>query len=468
MKSAAFGVLAHSSSGSAWNNWHLTMQLEATVDAFVAEWLKNIPPANADRLWYSDVLKRTHPLGFSSRPFNWINSEGNQLLWSAARLLLQRTGEQRRVSVETSRQSIIDAHFSHLEKTRRTGIISEHAIVAGAIKRLSECTRFDGQYVFPICFAPSATTTRFRVGPALILSKAEFEREFLSAILAKAKDGEGFDQGAAMEWQSYSERYDHFLLVDINRHEMTMAWKAARDVAEYVLNLIRIRFGFHHMDDVRIGNGFVWETSQVTVIFDKNGGANLGLSRGPWGSVLRDDWVNQFDKSLGSASRMLASLAAWLASGDDARSPVLERLRYANSLIAETYSEPHDRIRLVRMVSALEALASLPRENKAESLAWRCAFAGGRTDCGTATQIVNDVRHAYEIRSAIVHGDPVEDHDVGQAFYRLERHLAGIYLGFLNLHAKVQRRYKPQHKRHIRQAFDRHIESFFWMPDEVW
>lgn len=58
------------------------------------------------------------------------------------------------------------------------------------------------------------------------------------------------------------------------------------------------------------------------------------------------------------------------------RRRLLDRLRYANTLIAEAFSEPHDRIRLVRLVAALEALAVLHREDKAEGLAWRCAFAG--------------------------------------------------------------------------------------------
>lgn len=83
-------------------------------------------------------------------------------------------------------------------------------------------------------------------------------------------------------------------------------------------------------------------------------------------------------------------------------------------------------------------------------------------------QIVEDVLHAYSVRNAVVHGDGANEADAISAFYRLERNLASIYLGFLRLHAKTQTRYRPTHVRHIRQAFDRHIESFFWTPDEVW
>jgi hypothetical protein len=222
------------------------------------------------------------------------------------------------------------------------------------------------------------------------------------------------------------------------------------------------------MDDVRVGNGFVWETSQVRVYFDKNGAANFSLSRGPWASHLKDGWIEHFDDDVGGAASMLASLAFWMVSGNDPQSPVLERLRYANALIAEAFSEPHDRIRLVRLVSALETLAVLSSEKKSDALAWRCALAGGWADCVHAMQINDDVRYAYSVRNAVVHGDSPDEEDAISAFYRLERHLTRIYVGFLHLHAKVQQRYKPTHVRHIRHALDRHIEAFFWYPDEVW
>jgi hypothetical protein len=40
----------------------------------------------------------------------------------------------------------------------------------------------------------------------------------------------------------------------------------AREIAEYILNLIRMKFGFYHMDDVRVGNGFVWEPGLRSIV----------------------------------------------------------------------------------------------------------------------------------------------------------------------------------------------------------
>ncbi|WP_271585708.1 hypothetical protein [Bradyrhizobium sp. CCBAU 53415] len=182
-----------------------------------------------------------------------------------------------------------------------------------------------------------------------------------------------------------------------------------------MLNLIRIKFGYYHMDDVRVGNGFVWETSQV--YFNKAGSPNFSLSKGPWASHLDDCWADLLDDDFGPDANLLASLAMWMVSGDDPSSPVLERLRYANTLIAEAFSEPHDRIRLVRLVAALEALAVLAREDKSQGLARRCAFAAGWGDCSRAMQITEDVQYAYTVRNAVVHGDGPDSEEAISAFY---------------------------------------------------
>jgi hypothetical protein len=235
------------------------MRLEEAVDEYLGEWIRGQPPADAPKEWYRAAVK-TQPATLESFKDRWnlISREGNQFLWKAARLLLQRMEEERRVTRETARRCLVEAHHAHLAKALRTGRLSEHAVIAGAKKRLAERKRSDGFYVVPIHFAPSAKNSRFRIGPALILSRAAFEADHKAAIAAQADGTGGFGDAAVAEWSAYSERYDHFIVVDVRKHETEMAWKTAREVAEYVLNLIRIKFGFYHMDDVRVGNGFVW------------------------------------------------------------------------------------------------------------------------------------------------------------------------------------------------------------------
>ena len=162
---------------------------------------------------------------------------------------------------------------------------------------------------------------------------AMVDADYQEAVAAHADGADTFGPMAVAEWSTYSERCDHFIVVQVRGHETEMAWKAAREIAEYALNLIRMKFGFHHMDDVRVGNGFVWETSQVRVYFDMDGAANFSLSRGPWESHLKDDWIEHFDADVCGEASMLANLGFWMISGNDPQSPVLERLRYANALI---------------------------------------------------------------------------------------------------------------------------------------
>jgi hypothetical protein len=62
-------------------------------------------------------------------------------------------------------------------------------------------------------------------------------------MVATQADGtDDFGGKAVAEWSTYSERYDHFIVVEVRGHETEMAWKTAREIAEYVLNLIRMKF----------------------------------------------------------------------------------------------------------------------------------------------------------------------------------------------------------------------------------
>jgi hypothetical protein len=151
------------------------MQLEEAVESYLEEWVKGLPPPNATHDWYREALQSSHATIDIKGSWNVINQKGNKHLWAAARLLLQEAGEQRRVRLKTARRCLVEAHSAHLPKVKRTGRLSEHAVIAGATKRLTECARSGGFYVIPVQFAPSAKSTRFRIGPAVILAKAMFE-----------------------------------------------------------------------------------------------------------------------------------------------------------------------------------------------------------------------------------------------------------------------------------------------------
>ncbi|MBZ9959678.1 hypothetical protein [Mesorhizobium sp. BR1-1-14] len=441
-------------------------ELEQQVDVYLGEWLAELPPADTGREWYRNFMESKKPGAFlevSIGPTSFVNWAGHRALDRAADLLLEKLGEQRRVSHGSARRALLEAHKDHIPKALKTNTFSEHAIIRRAIVKVGQVKRANGTYVLPVVFAPMAKTTDLKFGPMQLLSAKVF-RERYDEVIENA--GQNEDEGRFVErWQTYSKDYDHFILVAIENHEYGQARIVAREVAELLLNLIRLAFRFGHTDDIRIGDGFIWEKLRSSVYFDTHGSPQFAYSSGPWGSILEDNWTQLLNDRVGHHQAIVASLAGWFASGADAGSPILERLRYASALIAETYSEPHDRIRLVRLISALEALALLPREEKAHGLALHSAWAGGWGEMDVANEIYDAVRGAYLVRNQIVHGDGPPESLVMQAFHRLEKHLGRIWLGMLHIYVLIYNRDRPKHIRQLRRLFGKSVETFFWNPD---
>src|SRR5690606_34125610 len=145
------------------------------------------------------------------------------------------------------------------------------------------------------------------------------------------------------------------------------------------------------------------------------------LEQGPWGTHLDDSWTGQFDQELGSFRYLLSGIGFLLTRRQQPDSPVLERLLYAHRLIAEAYCEPHHRLRLVRLISSLEALALVGGKDKAHEVSMRAACAGGWSDPALACEIYDALRTAYHWRNAVVHGDAPSEGDVYRAFLGIER-----------------------------------------------
>lgn len=241
-----------------------------------------------------------------------------------------------------------------------------------------------------------------------------------------------------------------------------MGWPTARECAEYVLNLVRMLFGFSRTDRIRLAGDFAVETNVSKLIIQMDGDKWLSNSTDRMASVLEDGWLDAFDAHLHQFSLTLSSYGLWLVSGTHSGNPVTERLRYAHALIAEAYCEPSDRIRIVRLVSALEALSLIEEKDKSHQLASRCASAGGWGNGRKAVEIFDAVKEAYRWRNAVVHGDAPHVGEVRAAFFLLERHLLDICLGFMVLFAEISAEVQPQSIRRLRREMKSRIDLFFW------
>lgn len=443
------------------------LTVEQNIDAFFDEWMKTIQlVAHAiESKDFSQIGNVEVLPGMKTN--NSINPAGNTYLYEAATGLLWREKLSAKLTVSTARQALIDGLIAHLPKAISRKILSERAVIAKAVEKVRAHPRDDGTYVFPVVFAPRAKTTDVRIGAARLIAKPIFDAEMSISWKKHDEEASEISLGLANDWREHSADFDHYITVDIQGFEEEMAWPAARDAAETLLNVVRMFFGFRMMDDVRIGNGFIWQTRRSSLRITKSGEIWLSSSFGGSGLHLEDGWERPFNCQLMRFALLLATTVSWHTHNDGRRNPILERLTYFNRLISEAYCEPYHPIRLVRLVSALEALSMIGPIEKAHNLAHRCGAAGGWGDPFAYCEIYDAVREAYRWRNAVVHGDAPPANAVLRAFYGVEKRLAHIYLGMLALHAGIANAVSPKSVSILRREFDGRIDMFFWAPSLV-
>jgi len=288
-----------------------------------------------------------------------LKPEGLQHLTTAARELLHWEGMERQVSLRTMR-SLLGKAFSdevtairHKKKT----VFNPDLVSGPAVRELKALKRDNGAYVIPAIFAPSAKQTNILIGPVCIISKQLFlDKQHDALVLGKDKHEPPWPDFVG-EWEKYIKRFDHFVVVKVDNCEKEMAWKAAREAAEFALNLIRVSYGYFYTKNIKLAGGFLQDDRSAQLWFDENGNALFSTAHGPWGSHFDDNWFQLVDERQGGFKQIWSSFAQVLASGKSLVRPVFERQQYAHQLISEAYCEPHDHIRLVRLTAALEAFA---------------------------------------------------------------------------------------------------------------
>lgn len=446
------------------------LSVEQHIEEFLEEWeattllvTEAVQAKDMSRLKDTDMLPGMKGSG------NSINPAGMRHLGAAAEKLLLREKLAAKLQRWTAITALGQGLQAHIPKALKTGILSEHAIIAKAVAILRAYQRDDGLYVFPVVFAPRALTTDFNIGAGRIVAKPIFEAEMTDAWarLAVEEDEGGFAATLAEDWRQHSSDFDHFITVTMEGFEEKMAWSAALDAAQMMLNIFRMYFGFQTMDDVRIGNGFIWQSKRSSLRLTKTGNIWLSSSFGGNGSFLESGWEAQLSRDLCGFAMLLASTVTWPTVNNGRPDPMFERLIYFNRLIAEAYGEPHDPIRLVRLISALEALSLVGSRDKAHNLAHRCGAAGGWGDAHVYCKIYDAVREGYRWRNAVVHGDAPPVAEVRGAFLGIERHLIAIYQGMLSLHAGIANDVRPLSVATLRREFANRIDMFFWAPSLV-
>lgn len=434
-------------------------ELETEIEAVFSEWEKSVLSFPKHIEDVADIRDFNIIPGYDGRA-NYLNQQGFAHFCRAAELLLAELQLQRRVSSGTAERILGVALGRQVERVVKTGRPSETAVIDHAKRGLQSLLWSDGSYVFPAIFAPLAVKTDLSIGCARIVSKAillEEKREALAKEEERGKD----PRGVFHLWRNSIERYDHFIVIEMKGFEWDMAWTAAREAAEYVLNIFRMTFTYGATKWMKLAGESSWDETWTALMVRDDDSVGYRTRRGPWGSPLRDGWVQLFNEREGIYSWLFAAYLNLMTGHNIPGSPITLRILYASRLIAEAYCEPHDHIRLVRLVSALETLAVLEGE-KSDELARRCGLAGGWSSDEYRKQIEAAVAEAYKRRNAIVHGDPEQMRDYQTAFLELENDLGRIFVGFSLLHMGIHESERPRHIKELRRAMRQKIEPFFY------
>jgi hypothetical protein len=434
-------------------------ELEKQVKAIFEEWQRSVLSFPKEIENARDMLNFHIIPGYDGRA-NYLNRQGFEHFCRAARLLLAELQLQRRVSINTAKRHLGASLGYEIERAFKTHRLSETAVIGRAKQNLQSLRWSDGAYIFPAVFAPQAVATDFRIGCARIISKDILLDEKRETLVREKTERSDDPFKVVDRWENYIQRYDHFIVIEMKGFEWDMAWTAARETAEYVLNIFRMSFTYGATKWMKLAGESIWDETWTAVMIGADDAISYQTQQGPWGSHLHDGWVQTFDEWEGRYSWLFAGYLDLITGHNIPESPITLRILYASRLIAEAYCEPHDHMRLVRLISALETLAVLEGE-KSEELARRCGLAGGWSSNEYRQEIEAAVTEAYKRRNAIVHGDPEAMQDYQTAFLKLENNLSRIFIGFSLLYIGIHESEKPRHVKELRRAMKKKIEPFF-------
>jgi hypothetical protein len=320
-------------------------ELEIEVDAILGEWQKSVLSFPEDIKTAGGNLRFNSIPGYQG-PANYLNQKGFEHFCRAAQLLLTELQLQRRVSIGTAKRHLGEALGLEIERAFKEGKLSEFAVIGRAKKALQSLRWSDGAYIFPALFAPQAIATDLRIGCARIVSKAILLEEKRETLAKEETERSKHPLKVFERWKNYIQRYDHFIVIEMKGFESEMAWAAAREAAEYVLNIFRMSFTYGSTKWMKLAGESIWDETSTAVMIGDGDSVGYLTRQGPWGSHLHDGWIQAFDEREGRYRWLFAAYLDLITGHDIPDSPITLRMLYASRLIAESYCEPHDHMRL--------------------------------------------------------------------------------------------------------------------------
>lgn len=430
---------------------HLAAVLEGIdeADRRLDAWVKDPSRKRPGR----DMIALGNVLGGRS-----ITPEGAAHFRDAVAALLECQNLQSRISSQSARKCLDTELQREISRAQTRSQISFDTVISRTIAALHDTRTFSGDCFFPALVTHEDQAVDLRFGPVRLISRDIFDIEYApriddsAAAAATAQDGSDWSLKRILGgWRSIAAPYAFMVVVRIKGFEQEMAKPAARQAAEFTLNLLRIIAPHRMGPRIRLAGDSRPETEQAFLTLSNDGQLGGSLREGGEGAILPDDWPTVLLRCLGEAKPMVDALAARLVSGAPITDSVTERIRYADQLFTEAFQDSSPRLALVKMVSALESLAVLPRQRKRQTLEVRCALACGEGDLDYMRNVRRVVGQAYRIRNDVVHGDAPDPLKASRAIDELQAYLLSIVLHLWRVLASIQVQHQPESISVLRQ-----------------
>lgn len=389
-----------------------------------------------------------------------VTNKDIAILQEASSRLLDAAHLSTRISTKLAIATLRDQiRIEVIESNRKR--ISFFNVIDGTIDILMSKLQDCRLYLFPVLLTHETQPFDVELGCLRIGDLKSFRDAHIRQEDNELNEGEcDFESKYQEAWDKVEHRAKHLIVITVDGYELSMGEIAARNAAEFFLNLVRLSFSWCSDKNVKILEVNYEPILMPTLVFDnETKPVSRTLSYG--GSDIlpvRGEDSMEVIKLLSSYS-YVTEIIIGIARGASSKSIVLRRIEYASFLIKTAYEQTSVRLALVNFVAALETLACLDDEDsKKKTLANRCSILLKDTSDKEREIIFAAVEQAYDARNAVVHGDAFHERDYYKTLRKLEPCLHLVVLSAIDLLCYIELNYKVNSAKKLRRLMSNYFK----------
>lgn len=415
------------------------------------------------------LKKLSFGMEVSKRP---ITTTGAEYIFKCSEILLERLDLQARVTLNSAKNCLISAISDALVQSRDEKFENEF-VIEKANSKISAVEMFSGRCFFPANLSVSGDSVDTRIGCVRIVATDLFVSNEVKSIRDHYSQQSNDNNFARLshtfnQWIDEIEKSSHIFVVDVQDIELELAKIAANRAAEFVLNLIRVMTSKQNAERMRISSelGFVNKRTSMAVTYE--GILLPTVHLGGSGSFLPDDWSSILMSNIKPVESLIVTLVNSFVKGFYARGPIPQKFYYANDLLTEALIDPVPRTSIIKLVSVLETLTSLPRLKKSKRLTCYCVLACNYSNAEDLSSVKHAIHDAYQMRNKVVHGDAPFEADVRIVIDNLFNHYSNVLIGLWIFCVDVQRACNPKDSKMLLEKYTEALRGEYDRQVSVW